>query len=89
MDMDHAFRDGVSSLAGNGGSKPIEAEHRRAGTTTLPETDSRPRKGESVNKQNEILNNDKKSTSETAASASLPASMVPVCKRYRRGICPH
>ena len=40
VDMDHTFRDEVSSLAGSGGSKPIESEQRRAGADTRPGTDS-------------------------------------------------
>ena len=95
VDMDHAFRDKVSSLAGGGGSKPIESEQRRTGAGTRPGTgsqsgtDYQPGKGVPVNKQSEILNSDKKSASKTAASGSSPASTVPVCNRYRRGICPH
>ena len=46
-------------------------------------------KDEPVQKPNKIPNNDKKSTSETAVSANSPASTVPLCKRYRCGICPH
>ena len=98
VDMDHKFRDKASSLAGGGDSNPIESERRRTETGIRPGTDSQsasisqPRKDMSVNKlnkQSKILNNDKRSTSETAASASAPASTVPVCNRYHRGICPH